>query len=233
MGFTALLTSQIISVAFYTEREKPNKFCTEALISAWGSFTCRKSTTRDPLLYFPSEESHTQDFYALKKSMDPGRDRTREPRIKRRVWLPLDHRGRQSISEYIHCTFSHTTNAISFYSCYFDTLQHSDHIAFRIFGYIPESCVFLLLCNRCFFVKLLLIYDLWIWWIMVKWIAVPVMKIQSSIYLGDRGKQWKTLVRLVGTGILTRNLSNTSPVCYRYATSLNKNAFVFGFLSIT
>ena len=27
---------------------------------------CRKSTTRDPWLYFPSEGRHTQDFYALK-----------------------------------------------------------------------------------------------------------------------------------------------------------------------
>ena len=34
-------------------------------------FTCSKSTTRDPRLYFPSEGSHTQDFYALKNSIDP------------------------------------------------------------------------------------------------------------------------------------------------------------------
>ena len=66
LGFTTLLTSQIISVAFYSERENADKFCLEALISAWGSFTCRKSMTRDPWLYFPSEGSHTQDFYALK-----------------------------------------------------------------------------------------------------------------------------------------------------------------------
>ena len=32
---------------------------------------CSKSTTRDPGLYFPSEGSHTQDFYALKKSIEP------------------------------------------------------------------------------------------------------------------------------------------------------------------
>ena len=51
-----LLTSQVISVAFYSEREKSDKFCSEVLISAWGSFTCRKSTTRDQWLYFPSEE---------------------------------------------------------------------------------------------------------------------------------------------------------------------------------
>ena len=66
LGFTTLLTSQVISVAFYSQRVKSDKFCSEALISAWGSFTCRKSTTRDPRLYFPSEGSHTQDFYALK-----------------------------------------------------------------------------------------------------------------------------------------------------------------------
>ena len=34
LGFTTLLTSQVISVAFYSEREKFDKFCSEALISA-------------------------------------------------------------------------------------------------------------------------------------------------------------------------------------------------------
>ena len=34
LGFTTLLTSQIISVAFYSEREKSDKFCSEAVISA-------------------------------------------------------------------------------------------------------------------------------------------------------------------------------------------------------
>ena len=74
------LTSYVINLASDIEREKSDKFCSEALISAWGSFTCLKSTTRDPRLYFPSEERHTQDFYALKKSIYP------EPRIQRRVW---------------------------------------------------------------------------------------------------------------------------------------------------
>ena len=37
---------------------------------------CHKFTTRDPQLYFPSKGSHTQDFYALKKSINSGRDRT-------------------------------------------------------------------------------------------------------------------------------------------------------------
>ena len=62
------LTSLVIRVASDIEGEKCDKFCSEALISAWGSFTCRKSTTRNPRLYFPSEGSHTQDFYALKKN---------------------------------------------------------------------------------------------------------------------------------------------------------------------
>ena len=37
-SFTMLLTSQVISVAFYIEHDKSDKFCSEALISAWGSF---------------------------------------------------------------------------------------------------------------------------------------------------------------------------------------------------
>ena len=65
-GFITLLTSQVISVAFYRGCEKSDKFCSEALISDWDSFTCLKSTTRDPRLYFLSEGSNTQDFYAPK-----------------------------------------------------------------------------------------------------------------------------------------------------------------------
>ena len=65
------LTSWVISVASDIEREKSDKFCSEVLISARGSFTSCKSTTRDPRLYFPSEASHTQDFYALKKIHRP------------------------------------------------------------------------------------------------------------------------------------------------------------------
>ena len=34
LGFTTPLTSQVTSVAFYSEREKFDKFCSEALISA-------------------------------------------------------------------------------------------------------------------------------------------------------------------------------------------------------
>ena len=32
LGFTTLLTSQVISVAFYSEREKSDKCCSEAVI---------------------------------------------------------------------------------------------------------------------------------------------------------------------------------------------------------
>ena len=106
------MTSQVISVAFYREREKSHKFCSEALISAWGSFACRKSTTRDSRLFFPSERSHTQDFYALKKSIDSGRVSTREPRIQWRwtlsfeilslEWNPYYATNRLKIKYFIH-----------------------------------------------------------------------------------------------------------------------------------
>ena len=33
-GFTTFLTAQVISMTFYSEREKSDKFCSEALISA-------------------------------------------------------------------------------------------------------------------------------------------------------------------------------------------------------
>ena len=65
------LTSQVISVASDIEREKSDKFCWEALILAWGSFTCHKSTTRDPRIYFPSKGSYTQEFYTLKNPLTP------------------------------------------------------------------------------------------------------------------------------------------------------------------
>ena len=84
--YDALNSSGHLVSLFYSAREKSDKFCSETLIFAWGSFTCRKSTTRYPRIYFPSEGNHTQDFYALKKSFDPGWDWTREPRIQWRVW---------------------------------------------------------------------------------------------------------------------------------------------------
>ena len=83
LGFTMLLTSQVISIAFYSEHEKSYKFYSEALILAWGFFfACCKSSTQDPQLYFPSEGSHTQDFYTLKKSIHSGKVWTCEPRIQ-------------------------------------------------------------------------------------------------------------------------------------------------------
>ena len=35
---------------------------------------CSKSMTQDPQLNIPCKGSHTQDFYALKKSINPGWD---------------------------------------------------------------------------------------------------------------------------------------------------------------
>ena len=80
------LTSWVISVVSDIKHEKSDKFCSEALILARGSFTCRNSATRDPQLYFPSEGSHTQDFKLWKKSIDPGQVRTCKPWIQRGVW---------------------------------------------------------------------------------------------------------------------------------------------------
>ena len=64
-------TTHVISVVSDIESEKVGKFCSEALISAWGSFTCRKSTTRDPRLYFPSERSLVRIFTLWKNPSTP------------------------------------------------------------------------------------------------------------------------------------------------------------------
>ena len=59
----------------------------------YGSFTCRKSTTWDRRLYFPSEGRRVEDFIVLKiRRLWPG--------LNPRTWvleastLPLDHRSR-------------------------------------------------------------------------------------------------------------------------------------------
>ena len=77
LGFMILLTSQINSVAFYSEHEKSDKFCWEALILAWGSFMCHKSTKQDPRHYFPLRSE---------KIRHPGLVWTSEPWIQWRVW---------------------------------------------------------------------------------------------------------------------------------------------------
>ena len=62
--------------------------------STQGSFTCRKSATRDPRLYFPSEGRCAEDFFRPEKSW-----RLR-PGLNPRTWvvkgntLPLEHRNR-------------------------------------------------------------------------------------------------------------------------------------------
>ena len=53
-----------------------------------GSFTCRKSTTWEKRLYFPSEGRRAEDFFALKNSTASVGF---EPKAST---LPLDHRSR-------------------------------------------------------------------------------------------------------------------------------------------
>ena len=53
-----------------------------------GPFTCRKSTTWDRRLYFPSEGRCAEEFFALK---NPTASRTWVPKAST---LPLDHRSR-------------------------------------------------------------------------------------------------------------------------------------------
>ena len=73
-----------------------------------------------------------------------------------------------------------------------------------------------------------MIYEFW--WIMVKWIVV--MKIQPSIFaLMTEEKHKKTPVRLVCTGIRTRDLPNVSLVHYHGATSLGSFSFVNSIIS--
>ena len=112
--------------------------------------------------------------------------------------------------------------------CYLETLQLLGHIASRVFGWIPEGFVFLLLYIQCFikFTDLILQYSIWIWWIMIKWIMV--IKIQPSKFaLIIEENHEKTTVRLVGTGIWTRDLLNASFVhlpwshlawCYKHCS---------------
>ena len=65
------LTSQVISVAFYNEREKSDKFCTEVPISPLGSLTCLKSTSQEQRLHFPSEGRHTWIFMLWENPLTP------------------------------------------------------------------------------------------------------------------------------------------------------------------
>jgi hypothetical protein len=52
----------------------PLEFCLRTLLVLFmpeGSFTCRKSTTWDRRLYFPSEESGAPDFYHPQSGSNP------------------------------------------------------------------------------------------------------------------------------------------------------------------
>ena len=58
-----------------------------------GSFTCRKSTTRDKRLYFPSEGKRAEDFFAPEKSDVFGLVWTPLTWVPKARTLPLDHRN--------------------------------------------------------------------------------------------------------------------------------------------
>ena len=108
-----------------------------------------------------------------------------------------------------------------FFHCHLETLQHLGHIASRIFGCIPEGCVFLLLCVVN--VSIVKITELTLWY----------MNLMNNGQM-DRGNEnptqhlplmieenhENTSARLVGTGIWTRDLPNASLVRYHGATSL-------------
>ena len=61
--------------------------------SLLGSFTCRKFTTWDRRLYFPSEGRRAENFFA-RKSDGFGRVWMRELGYQRPARLPLEHRSR-------------------------------------------------------------------------------------------------------------------------------------------
>jgi hypothetical protein len=76
--------------------------------SIQGSFTCRKSTTWDQQLYFPSEGRRDEDFFARKKSDGFGRvwTRLRGTWVPKASTLPLDHRSRFESMSFTIAVFS-------------------------------------------------------------------------------------------------------------------------------
>jgi hypothetical protein len=82
--------------------------------SLLGSFTCRKFTTWDRRLYFPSEGRRAEDFF--------GRIWTRELGYQRPARLPLDHRSRYYFNLIAILWFLPSSNdSISIFSAYFVT----------------------------------------------------------------------------------------------------------------
>ena len=112
------LTSQVISVVFYIEREKSDKFCSEALISAWGFFYVPWIYDAGPTqrLYSPFEGSRTQDFYALKNpsTSDPvsGMITTGPPGSS-----PLSH-SRRWLQRYVKITCGPSYGVTIIITCY-------------------------------------------------------------------------------------------------------------------
>ena len=82
LGFTTLLTSQVTSVAFYSEREKSDKFLLRGSKALLRAVNLRHGTHGFTSL---PKEFILRIFYTLKKSIYPGRILTSEPRIEWRV----------------------------------------------------------------------------------------------------------------------------------------------------
>ena len=87
-------------------------------MSIQGSFTCRKSATWEPRLYFPSEGRHAEDFFALKNPDGFGRVWTCELGYLKGSTLPLDHQSRcctlvkihaqPPVGQALHCFWTNT-----------------------------------------------------------------------------------------------------------------------------
>ena len=55
----------------------------------------------------------------------------------------------------------HRVFCVFFIHCYLETFQHLGHIASRVFGCVPEGCVFILFYSQCFILLNTLILILW------------------------------------------------------------------------
>ena len=120
-----------------------------------GSFTCRKATTWDRRLYFPSEGRRAEVFFALKiqRFRQGANPRTWVPKAST---LPLDHRSRFSsvystLNLFVHLFHGHTMYVLQLTSPIPSLLsQSSSHISTATF--VPTKCyvIFAVFPVTCF-----------------------------------------------------------------------------------
>ena len=91
-----------------------------------GSFTCRKSTTWDKRLCFPSEGMRAEDFFALKNSTASAGFEPHRTWVPKASTLPLDHWSRYSGSLIIpFIVLLHTVSSFtSYFLSIFLTCMH-------------------------------------------------------------------------------------------------------------